>query len=152
GLFLHLFGEGIGWRLAFLFTALPGLLLALLMRRVAEAPGESGESGEGLGTTQGPAPDNTWQQPPSGLRANLRHEAVRINQVLHIRTVWLVILLQALMFSVVTPTVTFLPIYVRSAGGPFHLNATQTSLLTGGTVVLGGLAGTVLGGNIADWL
>src|SRR5262249_7334260 len=45
GLFLHLFGEQVGWRLVFVLTAPPGLLLALLMRRVAEAPGERmGES------------------------------------------------------------------------------------------------------------
>jgi MFS family permease len=148
GLCLRLFGEQFGWRLIFLFTALPGLLLALLMRRVAEAPGAPAEQ---------PAqahlhPSEPLQQRPVGLRANLRHEAGRMGQVLQLRTVWMVILLQALMFSVVTPMVTFLPIYAHSPAGPFKLTVSQTALLTGLAVVLGGLAGTVLGGNVSDWL
>src|SRR5262249_11774738 len=148
GLFLHLFGEQVGWRLVFVLTAPPGLLLALLMRRVAEAPGE--RMGESQNVSDR-APENARQR-PVGLGANLRHEAGSIGQVLRIRPIWVVIVLQALMFSVITPTVTFLPIYMHSAAGPFRLNTSQTALLTGVTVVLGGLAGTVLGGNVADWL
>src|SRR5262249_54188435 len=124
------------------------LLLALLMRRVAEAPDGPHKEAE---TAYGPTPQGARQRPVE-LGATLRLETGSIGRVLRIRTIWMVIVLQALMFSVITPTVTFLPIYMHSAAGPFRLSTTQTALLTGVTVVLGGLAGTVLGGNVADWL
>lgn len=75
----------------------------------------------------------------------------RIAQTLRIRTVLIVVILQALTFVVVTPTLTFLPIYVRSNTGPFRLDAVTAPILTGIIVVVGGLAGSLLGGYVADW-
>jgi MFS family permease len=76
----------------------------------------------------------------------------RVRSVLRIRTVWLVLLLQAAYYVAATPAVTFLPIYLRSSRGPFHLDATRGSLLMGVIVVIGGLSGVLLGGTLADWL
>lgn len=76
----------------------------------------------------------------------------RIITVLGIPTVRLCILLQALTYVAVTPTITFLPIYLRSRHGPFHLSAPAADLLAGLLIVVGGLSGVLLGGYLADWL
>lgn len=76
----------------------------------------------------------------------------RIATVLGIPTVRVCILLQALTYIAVTPTITFLPIYLRSRHGPFHLSAPEADLLAGALIVVGGLAGVLLGGYLADWL
>jgi MFS family permease len=71
---------------------------------------------------------------------------------LSIPSIWVVIALQAIIFTVVTPEITFLPIYVRPHNGPFHLSHAHASLVTGGIVVVGGVIGALLGGPLADWL
>jgi MFS family permease len=76
----------------------------------------------------------------------------QVTRVLRLRTIVVVIALQALTFAVIAPTVTFLPIYVQADNGPFHLNASETALLTGFVVVVGGICGTLLGGAAADFL
>jgi MFS family permease len=48
--------------------------------------------------------------------------------------------------------VTFLPIYLRSRHAPFHVTDAQASLLAGLPLLLGGVAGTLLGGPLADWV
>ncbi len=134
-------GSQAGWRLAFLFTAPPGLALALLIWRAPEAPPASVPSADQASlaskASESAANSSVWQQ---------------IARVLRLRTVLVVIVLQALTFAVVAPTVTFLPIYVQSRGGPFRLSEPQTALLTGFVVVVGGLCGTLLGGVFADYL
>lgn len=144
GWLAHTLGAAHAWRLAFLLSGPPGLLLAALMWLVADTPpGGAAESstyalverpGEvGPASTQGRAMD-------------------RVRSVLQIRTVWLVLLLQAAYYVAATPAVTFLPIYLRSPRGPFHLDATRGSLIMGVIVVIGGLSGVLLGGTLADWL
>ena len=78
--------------------------------------------------------------------------AQSVATVLRIRTVWIVVALQALMFIVVTPAITFLPIYVHSANGPFHLKSNTTALVAGLIIVVGGISGMLLGGVLADKL
>ena len=142
-LLTHMAGADRGWRLAFFCTAPPGILLALLMWRVAEGPGRA-EAASGEIVAQAEAPGAA-----PAARGTVAQQLARI---LRLRTVAVVILLQALTFAVVTPMVAFLPIYVRAKNGPFHLGAVQTDLLSGVVIVLGGIGGTVLGGAVADWL
>lgn len=144
GWLAHWLGAAHAWRVAFLLSGPPGLLLAALMWFVADTPpggaaesstyalagrpGARGNAGEGWGALE------------------------RVRSVLRIRTVWLVLVLQATYYIAATPAVTFLPIYLRSPHGPFHLDATRGSLLMGVIVVIGGLSGVLLGGSLADWL
>jgi MFS family permease len=77
---------------------------------------------------------------------------VRVRAVLGIPTVRLCIALQALNYVVVTPTIVFLPIYLRSSQAPFRVGPAQASLLSGAILVIGGMIGSLLGGNFADWM
>ncbi len=138
--FAHWLGARGSWRLLFFFTGLPGLILALLMWFVADAP----RSASAQTSEHPPSARDRDDQATLGLVARLR-------TVANIRTIRVVILLQALTFVSVTPTVTFLPIYLRSAHSPFHLGIAQADLVAGTMVVIGGLTGALIGGNVADW-
>lgn len=144
--FAHWLGAAIGWRRAFLITGPPGLVLAALMWLVAERP----DMPPSASTAQAAAPRTAPVR--SAARAPFAGAGSHIGRVLCIRTVWLVIALQAFYFVVATPAVTFLPIYMRSPRGPFHISVAAADLLTGGVLVVGGLTGVLLGGNLADWL
>ena len=142
-------GPSLGWRVAFLITGPPGLLLAYLMWRVADnpphAPGESSAYAR-----KPPAQAEVATATTAGDQA--RTALGRIRAVLSIRTVWLVIVLQAAINITATPAITFLPIYMRSPNGPFHLGMGQTNAVIGVVVVAGGVGGAILGGYLADWL
>lgn len=133
----------VAWRMAFLIAAAPGLALAVLMWFVAEpratriSPPPSAAD-----AANDPTPAI---QPPRSL-------AGQFLAVLGIPSIWLVIALQALIFTVTTPAITFLPIYIRSHEGPFHMGAAHASFLTGIIIVVGGATGALLGGPLADWL
>lgn len=134
----------VAWRAAFLVTAIPGLALAALMWLVADPPTERIPLKTAHAATDGvaaPAPVE-----PS------RSLAGQVVAALSIPSIWVVIALQAIIFTVATPAITFLPIYVRSHEGPFHLGAAHASFLTGIIVVVGGVAGALLGGPLADLL
>jgi MFS transporter, Spinster family, sphingosine-1-phosphate transporter len=170
-----LLGPTIGWRVAFLITAVPGFLLAAAMWFVAEqppaAPVETSSYAEEVNEE---LPSRHERLLPAfklisagGLRSSLaqykeqleprllaaaRDLRVVLRDVARIRTIWVVAALQALTFLIITPSVTFLPIYLRSSNGPFHLGETVTDGLAGAVIIVGGLGGQLLGGNVADWL
>jgi MFS transporter, Spinster family, sphingosine-1-phosphate transporter len=170
-----LLGPTVGWRVAFLVSAIPGFLLAALMWFVAEGPRNA------LAETSSYAEEVNEELPPrhqsllprfqlkraDGLRAALAEYRAQLEprlvaaahdlrlilrEVTQIRTIWIVAALQALTFLIITPSVTFLPIYLRSSNGPFHLGETLTDGLAGAVIIVGGLSGQLLGGNVADWL
>lgn len=148
-LFLALLPHNIAWRVAFFVAGAPGLIVAAFMWFVADSPkpeskaeSEAEAEEEGLVGEHGhlSLDGGLW-----GLLANLR-AATRI------RTVWVVAVLEAFVFILVTPAITFLPIYLQSPTGPFHLGNTETSLIAGGLIILGGGGGILTGGFLADRL
>jgi MFS family permease len=154
-LFIHLLGPAVGWRLAFLIAGPPGLALAVLMWCTADGPNAPAA---GVPVAISPDPPAAGHEHSRAKRAHAHAHAhtpnarERIAAVLRIRTVWLVIVLQGLLFVVVTPAVTFLPIYLRSDKGPFHVSATAAAVLSGLMLVVGGTCGVLLGGTLADRL
>ena len=143
GLLDHALGPQLGWRVAFFVAAIRGVFLAALMWYVRDRPS---------------APDPP-PQPPAAARprtaprwADLLRTLGQIRAVLRIRTVVLGIILQAIVYIVVTPTIAFLTIYVGSPASHFHLRPGQPALVSGIVIVLGGLVGTLLGGYLSDWL
>lgn len=170
--FFRLYEPFVAWRIAFFVTALPGLLLAVCMWFVADSPeggrrphtGNGGQSGA-LEETEATAEassghltlsyQGSWGSPREIARGIVvvsqdlyRH----VLSALKIPTNRVAVVLQALYFIVVTPAIIFLPIYVASPAGPFHLGPAQVSAVSGGMLVVGGLSGALLGGNIADLL
>jgi MFS family permease len=154
-LFLALLNPDIAWRALFLITALPGFALGVIMWFVADRPAKSPEQRhEGAATPQikvdasEHADQHTTLKVEGGFRGFMR----QINKALSIKTVRIVIIVQAVYFVVTTPALFFLPLYLTGENGPYHLDDATQALVIGAVGVFGGLAGVLLGGNVSDWL
>jgi MFS family permease len=170
-----LLGPTLGWRIAFLVSAVPGFILAALMWVVADGPrnppSESSSYATAVNAELPPqhmqafprfhlhagdgmrkAVVQYWEQLAPLIRSALHDLRLILREVSRIRTIWVVAALQALTFLIITPSVTFLPIYLRSKNGPFHLSEAVTDGVAGVVIIVGGLTGQVFGGNVADFL
>ena len=142
------------WRVAFFVTGVPGLLLAIFIWFVKDQPDVSVEetAPDAASAHEGAGHIGDAHGAALSLDGGFRAMMETVSRVLRIRTLWIVVALQALMFIVVTPAITFLPIYVHSANGPFHLKSNTTALVAGVIIVAGGVSGLLLGGVLADRL
>jgi MFS family permease len=123
--------EKFGWRSAFFFAAVPGILCALLAFGLREPLRGSAEK-------RGPALAKTRD-------ASLR---MFIN-LLRIRTLRATILSQTLLYFVLASNAFWLPILLNRR---FDMSVSQAGLLAGVVIVLGGLIGTLGGGWLSDHL
>lgn len=137
------------WRVAFFITGIPGLILALFIWFVKDEPDVPVESDEVV-EEEGSAHVGDGHGAALSLAGGFSAMKESVTTVLRIPTVWIIVALQALMFIVVTPAITFLPIYVHSANGPFHLKSNTTALVAGLIIVVGGVSGMLLGGELAN--
>lgn len=137
------------WRLAFIFTGIPGLLLAILVWRVRE-PRRNQADEEDMGIYEARVAVNTSKEAgrPIPVPTNV---FAQFGALLRIRTLVVLILMQIFAFFVLTVNVVFLPTYLQQKD-TFGLTSGQAGLFSGAVVVLAGMAGTVLGGYMADWL
>jgi MFS family permease len=119
-----------GWRPAFFVTAIPGLILALLVFRIREPVRGSAESAG----------------PPA--RDRVAASRLTISRLLHIRTLRWTIVSQTVLFFVLGADAYWLPTFLTRR---FEMSIDQAGTLAGGVLVLGGLFGTLLGGWVADW-
>jgi MFS family permease len=121
--------EKFGWRSAFFFAAVPGLLFALLAFTLREPLRGSMEK-------LGPALTKTRD-------ASLR----TFIGLMRIRTLRATILAQTLLFFVLASNAFWLPVFLNRQ---FDLSVSSAGLLAGVVLVIGGLIGTLGGGWIAD--
>jgi MFS family permease len=121
--------EKFGWRSAFFFAAVPGILFALLAFGLREPLRGNVES-------RGQAVEKTHD-------ANLRN----FIDLIRIPTLRATILAQTLLFFVLASNAFWLPILLNRR---FNLSVSQAGLLAGVVLVAGGLIGTLAGGWIAD--
>lgn len=138
------------WRLAFLFTGIPGLILAFLAWKLreprrneaddeadaAEIAADGGEAQEVSAEFTPPAPANPLSQ---------------MRNLLRIKTLVVLIVMQIFAFFVLSVATTFLPTYLQQKD-LFGLSSGFAGLFSGGVIVLAGLVGTIFGGYLADWL
>jgi MFS family permease len=123
--------DKFGWRNAFFFAAVPGILFALLAFGLREPLRGSAEE-------RGPAVKETHD-------ANLRN----FLGLMRIPTLRATILAQTVLYFVLASNAFWLPtLLVRR----FDLSVSQAGLFAGIVLVLGGLIGTLAGGWIADRL
>jgi MFS family permease len=123
--------EKFGWRNAFFFAAVPGILCAFLAFRLREPLRGSAEE-------RGPALKQTQD-------ANLR----TFLGLMRIPTLRAAILAQTVLYFVLASNAFWLPTLLHRR---FDLSVSQAGLLAGVVLVLGGLIGTLAGGWIADRL
>ena len=123
----------LGWRAAFFITGLPGLLLALLAWRMRE-PARGDADG--------------WKRVESvrAVRQTLRPQLALLFGT---RTVVVGILLQVFVFWVLGAAAYWLPVYLQRAYG---FKEGKAGIVSGGVIVVSGIAGTLLGGAFADRL
>jgi MFS family permease len=136
------------WRLGFLITGIPGLLLAFLIWRVQE-PRRNQADEEEMQADISPAVVVEHPQPiasPSSPSGSLWQQTLTL---LRIKTLVVLIVMQVFAFFVLGVNVTYLPIYLHQSN-TFGLSTGFAGLYSGVIVVLGGLAGNVLGGYMAD--
>lgn len=138
------------WRLLFIFTGIPGLLLALLAWKVRE-PRRNQADEEAIELdphSLGNVPE--VEEPPHtlGIPSNTM---TQLKSLLRIKTLVVLILMQIFAFFVLGVNVTFLPTYLQQ-GDIFHFTSAQAGLFSGIVIVLAGMAGTVIGGYVSDML
>ena len=121
--------EKFGWRSAFFFAAVPGILFALLAFGLREPLRGSMES-------RGPALKKTYDASLAKFLALLRIPTLRAT-----------IGAQTLLFFVLASNAFWLPLVLNRR---FNLSVSKAGLLAGVVLVLGGLIGTLAGGWIAD--
>ena len=119
--------ENFGWRTAFYFAAVPGLLFALLAFAFREPLRGSAES-------QGPKPARD---------VSLRN----FLNLMRIPTLRATILAQTLLYFVLASNAFWLPTVLQRRYG---LTESGAGLLSGVVIVVGGLIGTLAGGWLAD--
>ena len=121
--------EQFGWRNAFFFAAVPGILFALLAFGLREPLRGSAES-------RGPALKKTYDASLGNFLALLRIPTLRAT-----------ILSQTLLFFVLASNAFWLPLVLTRR---FNLSVSKADLLAGVVLVAGGLIGTLAGGWIGD--
>jgi MFS transporter, Spinster family, sphingosine-1-phosphate transporter len=121
--------EKLGWRAAFFFAAVPGLLFAFLAFQMREPL-------RGAVEQRGAAVKQTAE-------ASLRN----FLELLKIPTLRATIIAQTLLYFVLASNAFWLPTVLQRR---FDMSAGKAGLLAGVVIVVGGLIGTLAGGWLAD--
>jgi MFS family permease len=138
------------WRLAFLFTGIPGLVLAFLVWRVREPRRNQADEEAQENDPLVPALTPEEQEPVHGSIASGGFFA-HFGQMLRIKTLAVLIVMQIFAYFVLGVNTAFLPTYLQQKD-TFGLSSGLAGLYSGGVIVLAGIAGTVVGGYMADML
>jgi MFS family permease len=137
------------WRLAFLFTGIPGLILALLAWRLREP-------------RRNEADEQELELDPHSLANELEVEEVhsivvpknvvsQFGTLLRIKTISVLILMQIFAFFVLGANVVYLPTYLQQKD-TFGLSSGTAGIFSGGVIVVAGIAGLLVGGFLSDVL
>lgn len=139
--------QHIGWRFAFVLCGPPGLLLAWLIWRATDRKAYDEADRRAAQALAARMP--TVSRATHGFWSALAGMFAQVRAVLRSPTVRVTILLQALGLFVATPSLVFVPIYLKAH---FHLGLQTTALVTGGVLIPAGVLGTIAGGVLADRL
>jgi MFS family permease len=121
--------EKLGWRAAFFFAAVPGLIFALLAFTMREPlRGAVEQTGKAVAKTA-------------------EASVSKFVELLKIPTLRATIIAQTLLYFVLASNAFWLPTYLQRR---FEMSSGTAGLLAGGVIVAGGLVGILAGGWIAD--
>jgi MFS family permease len=144
-------GLGYGkWRLAFLFTGIPGLFLAFLSWRLREPRRNQADEEAIELDPHSPVNEVEVEDPPHTL---VVPKAIRsqFGLLLHIKTLVVLIGMQIFAFFVLGANVVYLPTYLQQRD-TYHLSSTQAGIFSGAVIVIAGIAGLLVGGYLSDVL
>ncbi|BCL81501.1 MFS transporter [Ktedonobacteria bacterium brp13] len=140
------------WRIAFLLTGIPGLIVAFLVWRIREPRRNQADEEAG-----GNLASADFADPGAVESALIQTQVPRIpfwtlcKQVMRIKSVIVITFMQIFSFFVFSVCVTFLPTYLQQKD-TLHLSSGLAGIYSGGVVVIGGLIGTLCSGYLADYL
>lgn len=154
-----LFGTAIGgivaglytgaWRLAFIFTGIPGLLFAFMAWRLRE-PKRNQADEEATEFDLLFIATEVEKEPRHTIKISQSITA-QIKSLLRIRSLVVLTVMQIFAYFVVSVNLTFLPTYLQQKD-VFGLSSGSAGLFSGGVIALAGMVGTVAGGYLADAL
>jgi MFS family permease len=138
------------WRLAFIFTGIPGLILAFMAWKLREPRrNEADEESVELNLRSS---DNAIQiEEPLPVLPTSTNIFSQFRSLLSIKTLVVLIVMQIFAYFVLGVNVVFLPTYLQQKD-TFGLTSGQAGLFSGAVIVFAGMAGTILGGYLADIL
>ncbi len=134
------------WRLAFIFTGIPGLLLAFLAWRLRE-PRRNEADEEDL--TLQPRSAVMLETPPHAATPVTTNIFLQIRDLLHIKTLLVLTVMQVFAFFVLSVAVIFLPTFLQQKD-LYGLSSGFAGLFSGAVIVVAGSIGTISGGYLAD--
>jgi MFS transporter, Spinster family, sphingosine-1-phosphate transporter len=144
-------GLGYGmWRLAFLFTGIPGLILAFLCFRLRE-PRRNQADEEAIELDPHSLVNEVDIIDPPHTAVVPKNVVHQFGRLLRIRTLVVLIVMQIFAFFSQGAAVTFLPIYLQQKD-TLGLSSGLASILSGGVVVIAGIVGLLIGGYMSDAL
>lgn len=140
---------GLGlWRLGFLIAAIPGLIVAFMAWRIREPRrNQADEELQLAGETAAVEPDRV-RLSTLPARASIIKQSL---QLLRIKSLTALILVQIFAYFVLGVCVTYLPLYLQQKD-TFGLSQQATGLYSGGVIVVAGLIGNLLGGYCSNLL
>jgi MFS family permease len=138
------------WRLAFIFTGIPGLILAFMAWKLREP--RRNEADEESVELNPRSSDNAIQiEEPLPVLPTSTNIFSQFRSLLSIKTLVVLIVMQIFAYFVLGVNVVFLPTYLQQKD-TFGLTSGQAGLFSGAVIVFAGMAGTILGGYLADIL
>src|SRR2546421_5801521 len=142
-------GHGM-WRLAFLFTGIPGLVLAFLAYRLRE-PRRNQADEEAIELDPQSAVNEVEVVDAPHATAVPRNVFKQFGRLFQIRTLVVLIVMQTFAFFSLGAAVVYLPIYLQQKD-TLGLSSGVASILAGGVVVIAGIVGLLVGGYMSDAL
>jgi MFS family permease len=138
------------WRLAFLFTGIPGLILAFLAWKLREPRRNQADEDEAAALAT--EPTNVLPEAPFIVNPPAPANPLsQMRDLLRIKTLVVLIVMQIFAFFVLSVATTFLPTFLQQKD-LYGLSSGFAGLFSGGVIVVAGLIGTIYGGYMADWL
>jgi MFS family permease len=144
-------GLGYGmWRVAFLFTGIPGLLLAFLAWRLRE-PRRNQADEEAIELDPHSAVNEVEVIESPHTMVVSKNVFSQFGRLFRIRTLVVLIVMQIFAFFSQGAAVVYLPIYLQQKD-TLGLSSGFASILAGGVVVIAGIVGLLVGGYMSDVL
>jgi MFS family permease len=132
------------WRWGFVFTGIPGLLLAYLAWRIREPRRNQADAEEADA-----AEIALEESAISGEMVVPRNVLSQLGTILRIKTVLALMAMQIFAYAVLAASITFLPTLFQQKDS-FGMTPTQAGLFTGFGVAISAIPGAILGGYLAD--
>ena len=144
-------GLGFGkWRLAFLFTGIPGLLLAFLSWRLRE-PRRNQADEETIELDPHSVVNEVEVEDPPHTLVVPKDVRSQFGLLLRIKTLVVLIGMQVFAFFVLGANVVYLPTFLQQRD-TYNLSSGQAGIFSGAVIVFAGIAGLLVGGYLSDML